>query len=84
MFTSQAPSPPGSATQLLPTADRSSHSGKLLASPSCNLPENSLLTHFLKSYRGVATRYDKLAALFLGGVLAALLAISLKSIVNTP
>ena len=38
----------------------------------------------LKGYRGVATRYDKLAAMFLGGVLAALLAISLKSIVNTP
>lgn len=38
----------------------------------------------LKGYRGVATRYDKLAAMFLGGTLAALLAISLKSIVNTP
>ena len=38
----------------------------------------------LKGYRGVATRYDKLAAMFLGGVLATLLAISLKSIVNTP
>ena len=38
----------------------------------------------LKGYRGVATRYDKLAAMFLGGVLAALLAINLKSIVNTP
>jgi hypothetical protein len=32
----------------------------------------------------VATRYDKLAAMFLGGVLAALLAVSLKCIVNTP
>ena len=38
----------------------------------------------LKGYRGVATRYDKLAAMFLGGVLAALLAVSLKCIVNTP
>lgn len=38
----------------------------------------------LKGYRGVATRYDKLAAMFLGSTLAALLAISLKSIVNTP
>ena len=38
----------------------------------------------LKGYRGVATRYDKLASMFLGGVLAALLAISLKCIVNTP
>ena len=38
----------------------------------------------LKGYRAVATRYDKLAAMFLGGTLAALLAISLKSIVNTP
>ena len=38
----------------------------------------------LKGYRAVATRYDKLAAMFLGGVLAALLAVSLKCIVNTP
>ena len=38
----------------------------------------------LKGYRAVATRYDKLAAMFLGGVLAALLAISLKCIVSTP
>ena len=38
----------------------------------------------LKGYRAVATRYDKLAAMFLGNVLAALLAISLKCIVNTP
>lgn len=38
----------------------------------------------LKGYRAVATRYDKLAAMFLGGVLATLLAISLKSIVNRP
>ena len=38
----------------------------------------------LKGYRGVATRYDKLGAMFLGGVLLALLAISLKCIVNTP
>ena len=38
----------------------------------------------LKGCRAAATRYDKLAAMFLGGVLAALLAISLKSIVNTP
>ena len=38
----------------------------------------------LKGYRAVATRYDKLASMFLGGVLAALLAVSLKCIVNTP
>ena len=38
----------------------------------------------LKGYRGVATRYDKLAAMFLGGVLATLLAVSLRCIVNTP
>ena len=38
----------------------------------------------LKGYRAVATRYDKLAAMFLGSTLAVLLAISLKSIVNTP
>ena len=38
----------------------------------------------LKGYRAVATRYDKLAAMFLGGVLAALLAVSLKCIVNRP
>jgi transposase len=38
----------------------------------------------LKGYRAVATRCDKLAAMFLGGVLAALLAVSLKCIVNTP
>ena len=38
----------------------------------------------LKSYRAAATRYDKLATMFLGGVLAALLAISLKSIVSSP
>ena len=38
----------------------------------------------LKGYRAVAPRYDKLAAMFLGGTLAALLAISLKSIVNSP
>ena len=38
----------------------------------------------LKGYRAVATRYDKLAAMFLGGVLAALLAVSLKCIVNAP
>ena len=38
----------------------------------------------LKGYRAVATRYDKLAAMFLGGVLASLLAVSLKCIVNTP
>lgn len=38
----------------------------------------------LKGYRGLATRYDKLATMFLGGVLSALLAISLKCIVNTP
>ncbi len=38
----------------------------------------------LKGYRGVATRYDKLAAMFLGGTLATLLAISLKSIVSRP
>ena len=38
----------------------------------------------LKGYRGVATRYDKLAAMFLGGVLAALLAVSLRCIVSTP
>ncbi len=38
----------------------------------------------LKSYRAVATRYDKLAVMFLGGVLAAQLAVSRKCIVNTP
>ncbi len=38
----------------------------------------------LKGYRAVATRYDKPAAMFLSGVLAASLAISLKCIVNTP
>ena len=38
----------------------------------------------LKGYRAVATRYDKLASMFLGGTLAALLAISLKSIVSSP
>jgi transposase len=38
----------------------------------------------LKGYRAVATRYDKLAAMFLGGTLAALLAVSLKCIVNAP
>ena len=38
----------------------------------------------LKGYRSVATRYDKLAAMFLGGTLAALLAVSLKCIVNAP
>ena len=38
----------------------------------------------LKDYRGVATRYDKLAAMFLGGVLATLLAVSLRCIVNRP
>ena len=38
----------------------------------------------LKGYRAVATRYDKLAAMFLGGVLAALLAVSLRCIVSTP
>ena len=38
----------------------------------------------LKGYRAIATRYDKLATMFLGGTLAVLLAISLKSIVNTP
>ena len=38
----------------------------------------------LKGYRGVATRYDKLAAMFLGGLLATLLAVSLRCIVNTP
>ena len=38
----------------------------------------------LKGYRAVATRYDKLAAMFLGGVLATLLAVSLKCIVNAP
>ena len=38
----------------------------------------------LKGYRGVATRYDKLTAMFLGGVLATLLAVGLKCIVNAP
>ncbi len=38
----------------------------------------------LKGYRAVATRYDQLATMFLGGVLAALLAVSLKCIVSTP
>lgn len=37
----------------------------------------------LKQFRALATRYDKLAAMFLGGVLAGLLVISLKSIVYT-
>ena len=37
----------------------------------------------LKHYRAVATRYDKLAAMFLGNVLAALLAVRLRCIVNT-
>ena len=37
----------------------------------------------LKGYRAVATRYDKLASMFLGNVLAALLAVSLRCIVNT-
>ena len=38
----------------------------------------------IKGYRAVATRYDKLASMFLGGVLATLLAVSLKCIVNAP
>ena len=38
----------------------------------------------LKGHRGAATRSDKLAAMFLGGVLATLLAVSLKGPVNTP
>ena len=38
----------------------------------------------LKQFRAIATRYDKLATMFLGGVLAGLLVISLKCIVNTP
>lgn len=38
----------------------------------------------LKGYRAIATRYDKLAAMFLGGVLVALLAVSLKRIVSAP
>ena len=46
--------------------------------------EAERLFNQLKGYRAVATRYDKLATMFLGGVLAALLAISLKCIVNTP
>jgi transposase len=33
----------------------------------------------LKQFRAIATRYDKLAEMFLGGVIAALLVISLKS-----
>ena len=37
----------------------------------------------LKGYRAVATRYDKLAAMFLGNVLAALLAVGLRCIVIT-
>ena len=40
------------------------------------------LLNRLKSYRGITTGYDKLASMFLGGVLAALLAINLKCIVN--
>ncbi len=36
----------------------------------------------LTGYRAVATRYDKLASMFLGDVLATLLAVSLKCIVN--
>ena len=38
----------------------------------------------LKNYRAVATRYDKLATMFLGSVLATLLAVSLTCIVNAP
>ena len=38
----------------------------------------------LKGDRAMATRDDKLASVFLGGVLSALLVISLKCIVNTP
>ncbi len=38
----------------------------------------------LRGYRAVATRYDKLAAMFFGGVLATLLAVSPKCIVNAP
>ena len=38
----------------------------------------------LKGYRAVATRYDKLTSMFLGGVLATLPAVSLKCIVNRP
>lgn len=38
----------------------------------------------LQSYRAVATHYDKLAATFLGGTLGALLALSLKCILNIP
>ena len=38
----------------------------------------------LKGYRAVATRYDKLATMFLGGVLAAFLAVSLRCIMHTP
>ncbi len=37
----------------------------------------------LKGYRAVTMRYDKLASVFLGGVLAALPAVSPKCIVNT-
>ena len=37
----------------------------------------------LKQFRAIATRYDKLAGMYLGGVLAGLLVVSLKCIVNT-
>ena len=37
----------------------------------------------LKQFRAIATRYDKLASMYLGGVLAGLLVVSLKCIVST-
>lgn len=38
----------------------------------------------LKGHRAMTTRYDKLASMYLDGVLATLLAVSLKCIVNAP
>ena len=45
--------------------------------------KSSVPQRALVAYRAVATRHDKLAAMFLGGMLATLLAVSLKCIVNT-
>ena len=67
--------PPRSNRNDPPTYDKAKYKGR-------NKVER--LFNRLKGYRGVATRYDKLACMFLGGVLATLLAVSLKSIVNTP
>ncbi len=38
----------------------------------------------LKQFRAIAARYDKLASMSLGGVLAGLLVVNLKSIVSSP